>query len=133
MAKLKTKLPMYEGLRFIVMAIRFYMDVHVPMSITEQLRRRGVDVLTAIEDESATLKDDELLARASKLGRVLFTQDIRFKALAEDWQRQGKAFGGLIFGHQLRGTIGQFVKDLDLIAQASEPDEWINIVEHLPF
>ena len=61
MAKLKTKLPMYEGLRFIVMAIRFYMDVHVPMSITEQLRRRGVDVLTAIEDESATLKDDELI------------------------------------------------------------------------
>ena len=115
------------------MTIGLYMDVHVPMGITEQLRRRGVDVLTAIEDGAATLEDDELLARASELGRVLFTQDIRFKALAEDWQRQGKAFGGLIFGHQLRGTIGQFVKDLDLIAQASEPDEWVSVVEHLPF
>jgi hypothetical protein len=115
------------------MAIGLYMDVHVPMAITEQLRRRGVDVLTAIEDGAATLEDDELLARASELGRVLFTQDIRFKALAEDWQREGKGFGGLIFGHQLRGTIGQFVKDLDLIAQASEPDEWVSVVEHLPF
>ena len=87
------------------MAVRLYMDVHVPMAITDQLRRRGVDVLTAIEDGAATLEDDQLLARASELGRVLFTQDIRFKALAEDWQRQGRGFAGLIFGHQMRGTI----------------------------
>lgn len=109
------------------------MDVHVPFSITDQLRRRGVDVLTAIEEGAATLEDGELLQRSTELGRVLFTQDIRFKALAEDWQRQGRSFAGLIFGHQLRGTIGQFVKDLELIAVASLPDEWLNAVEHLPF
>lgn len=115
------------------MTISLYMDVHVPQSITDQLRRRGVDVLTAIEDDSAELADDELLEHASSLGRVMFTQDIRFKALAEDWQRQGLSFAGLIFGHQLGGTIGQFVKDLELIALASEPDEWLNTVEYLPF
>ena len=115
------------------MAIALYMDVHVPQAVTEQLRRRGVDVLTAIEDASAELRDDELLERARLLGRVLFTQDIRFKALAEDWQRQGRPFAGLIFGHQLGGTIGQFVKDLELIALASESEDWQNIVEYLPF
>lgn len=115
------------------MSVPLYMDVHVPFAITEQLRRRGVDVLTAIEDNSATLPDDELLDRVRVLGRVLFTQDIRFKALAEDWQRQGKPFAGLVFGHQLGGTIGQFVRDLELIATASEPSEWLNTVEHLPF
>ncbi|GFE72200.1 DUF5615 family PIN-like protein [Chroococcus sp. FPU101] len=115
------------------MAVALYMDVHVPFAITEQLRRRGVDVLTAIEDGSATLDDDVLLERVSCLGRVIFTQDIRFRALAEDWQRQGKPFAGLIFGHQLGGTIGQFVRDLELIAQASEPNEWLNTVEYLPF
>ncbi|MEO0987311.1 MAG: DUF5615 family PIN-like protein [Cyanobacteria bacterium J06639_14] len=115
------------------MAIRFYMDVHVPQAITDQLRRRGIDVLTAIEDASQELPDAQLLERAFSLERILFTQDIRFKALAEDWQRQGKPFGGLIFGHQLGGTIGQFVKDLELIAQASNQDEWLNVVEHLPF
>lgn len=109
------------------------MDVHVPQAITEQLRRRGIDVLTALEDGSEELPDDQLLERAGSLERILFTQDIRFKALAEDWQRQGKPFGGLIFGHQLGGTIGQFVKDLALIAQASTQDEWLNTVEHLPF
>ncbi len=109
------------------------MDVHVPQAITSQLRRRGVDVLTAIEDDAATLTDEELLERARRLGRVLFTQDIRFKALAEDWQRQGKPFAGLLFGHQMRGTIGQFVRDLELIAMASSPEEWLDTVEHLPF
>ena len=124
------------------------MDVHVPQAITEQLRRRGVDVLTAFEDQSATLADSELLERARVLGRVIFTQssagkgsggcfeqaqDIRFKALAENCQRQGQPFAGLLFGHQLRGTIGQFVRDLELIAQASKLDEWHNTVEHLPY
>jgi hypothetical protein len=63
-------------------AIALYMDVHVPQAITDQLRRRGVDVLTAIEDDSAELGDEALLEHASSLGRVLFTQDIRFKVLA---------------------------------------------------
>ncbi len=109
------------------------MDVHIPQAITEQLRRRNIDVLTAIEDDSAELPDYQLLERTNLLGRVLFTQDIRFKAMAEDWQRQGKTFAGLIFGHQLGGTVGQFVKDLELIALASESEDWINTVEYLPF
>jgi len=114
-------------------AIRLYMDVHVPQSITDRLRRRGIDVLTAFEDGTQELPDDRLLARVTELKRVLFTQDIRFRVLAESWQAEGKHFSGLIFGHQLGGTIGQFVQDLELIAQASEPDEWINGVEYIPF
>jgi hypothetical protein len=112
--------------------VPFYMDVHVPQSITDQLRRRGVDVVTAIEDGWAERGDAELLEHAHELGRVVFTQDIRFKALAEDWQRQGRPFAGLAFGHQLGGTIGQFVRDLELIATASDPDDWVSAVEHLP-
>lgn len=115
------------------MAVLLYMDVHVPQAITDQLRRRGVDVVTAADDGNAELPDDELLVRVQALGRVIFTQDIRFKALAEDWQRHGRFFSGLVFGHQLGATIGQYVKDLELLAKASEPDEWLNVVEHLPF
>jgi len=115
------------------MSVALYRDVHVHQAITDALRRRGVDVVTAIEDGTAELPDDALLARASALGRVVFTQDIRFQALAQDWQRQGLSFSGLLFGHQLQGTIGQYVRDLELIAQASEPDEWAGVVERLPF
>ena len=76
---------------------------------------------------------DEVLEHARELGRVIFTQDIRFKALAEAWQQQARPFAGLLFGHQLGGTIGQFVKDLELIAKASDLDEWQNVVDYLPF
>ena len=114
------------------MPVKFYMDVHVHAAVTEQLRRRDVDVFTAQEDGSARHADDELLTRSTALGRVLFTYDIRFKALAEDWQRQGKHFAGLVWGHPMRLTIGQMVTSLELIAKATEATEWQNVIDRLP-
>ena len=115
------------------MGVGLYMDVHVPGPITEQLRRRGVDVLTAQVDAHDEVEDMDILSRALELGRVVFTQDVRFRVLAEDWQRQGRDFAGLEFGPQLGGTIGQYVQDLELIAKASESDEWRNVIQFLPF
>ena len=115
------------------MPVGLYMDVHVPQSITDQLRSRGIDVLTAIEDGCRGLSDEDLLERARTLGRVMFTQDIRFRAMAEDWQRRGRPFAGLAFGHPVQGTIGQYVRDLELLAQACDPAERMNTVEYLPY
>ena len=109
-----------------------YLDVHVPAAIAAELRRRGVDVLTAQEDDTTKLEDEDLLIRTTSLGRLLFSQDIRFKARAEDWQRAGRSFAGLVFGHQLHGSIGQYVRDLELIAKATDPADWIGQIEHLP-
>lgn len=115
------------------MAVTLYMDVHVPGPITRQLCRRGVDVLTAQADGRDAVPDAEVLARATELGRVLFTHDVLFRVEAENWQRQGREFAGLLFGPQLGGTIGQYVEDLELIANASEPGDWRNVVQFLPF
>jgi Domain of unknown function (DUF5615) len=109
-----------------------YLDVHVPVAIAHQLRRREVDVLTAQNDGAAELNDADLLDRSTALGRLLFTQDIRFKALAEEWQRNGRSFAGLVFGHQLHGSIGQYVRDLELIAKTTAPADWIGQIEQLP-
>lgn len=70
------------------MAISFYMDVQVPFAITEQLRRRGVDVLVAQEDGARRFSDPDLLDRASELGRVFVTQDadLLIEASARDEQ-----------------------------------------------
>jgi len=102
------------------MPVPLYFDIHVPRAIRDQLRRRGVDVLTGQEDGSSNLTDEDLLVRATALGRLLFTQDIRFKALAEEWQRQGRSFAGLLYGHQSTAMIGRYVQDLDLIAKACD-------------
>jgi len=115
------------------MPVRLYMDVHIPQAVIDQLRRRGVDVLTAVEDGLGTAEDVEVVYRAFALERVVFTQDIRFKALAERMQRDREPFAGLVFAHPLHVTIGQLVKDLELIANASDPQDWASVVEHLPY
>ena len=50
------------------MAVKLYMDVHVPRPITDQLRRREVDVLTAEDDDAESFADDALLERSTELG-----------------------------------------------------------------
>jgi predicted nuclease of predicted toxin-antitoxin system len=57
------------------MPIMLYMDHHIPKAITVGLRLRDVDVITAYEDGTDKLDDDQLLQRAHELNRALFTQD----------------------------------------------------------
>ena len=108
------------------------MDHHVPVAITGGLRRLGVDVLTAWEDTADRLPDDQLLQRATDLGRSLVTSDDDLLATASHWLREGREFNGLIYAHQLRITIGQAVRDLHLMSQVLEAGDMRNRVEFLP-
>jgi hypothetical protein len=108
------------------------MDVHVPAAITEGLRRRGVEVLTAQEDGGRRLPDTVLLDRATALGSVLCTQDEDLLREAAERQRHGVAFAGVIYAHQLKVTIGQCIRDLELIATVNEPEDCANQVIYLP-
>ena len=114
------------------MSVALYMDVHVPAPITRALLTRGVDVLTAQADGTTRLDDADLLDRAGELGRVMFSRDEDFLAEATSRQRSGESFAGLIYAHQLRVTIGRCVQDLELIAKCSEPEDFVNRIEHLP-
>jgi hypothetical protein len=114
------------------MTVGLYFDVHIDHAIAAQLRLRQVDVLTAQEDGAARLADHLLLQRASELGRPLVTHDIRLHAMANDWQRQDRAFFGLIFGHLMQVSIGRCVADLELIAKATDPPDWVSTVVRLP-
>jgi predicted nuclease of predicted toxin-antitoxin system len=114
------------------MSVRLYFDVHVRRAVADGLRLRGVDVLTAQEDETAELEDSRLLDRATQLGRLLFTQDKDFLREASRRLGAGEVLFGIVYAHQLRVSIGQCITDLEMIAKNSEPDEWIDRVEHLP-
>lgn len=72
------------------------MDHHVPRAITNGLRLRGVDVLTAHEDRTSELRDPALLDRAAELGRVLFTQDDDLLTEATRRQQREQSFHGVI-------------------------------------
>lgn len=114
------------------MSLKLYFDVHVRAAVTDGLRLRKVDVLTAQEDDASRMDDPDLLNRAGDLGRVVFTQDQDF--LAEAYRRQvsGESFVGVIYAHQLHVTVGQCVTDLELLASVYEPEDMANNVEYLP-
>jgi hypothetical protein len=112
--------------------IRLYMDVHIPKAIVDGLRQRGVDVMAAQEDGTTTLPDPELLGRATVLGRVLFTHDKGFKNEASERQRTDIPFAGIVYAHPLKVSVGQSFHDLELIATAAEPEEYMNMLEYLP-
>ena len=115
------------------MSVPLYLDHHVDAAIADGLRRRGVDVLTCREDGTTTWDDDRLLGRATELRRALFSQDDDLLVIAHRWQAENRQFAGLIYGHQLDLTIGQAIRDLELIALVYDPDDLCDRVEFLPF
>ena len=51
--------------------LRLYMDVHVKAAITAEVRRRGIDVVTAQEDGATRLHDGRSPPLGSHTGRLL--------------------------------------------------------------
>ena len=114
------------------MPLPIYMDVHIPIIVTESLRRKGIDVLTSQEDGTATMDDESLLDRATARGRLLFTQDQDFLRIASARQRAGIHFVGVLFAHQQGASLGSIVEDIELIAMCGEPEEFSGRVTYLP-
>jgi predicted nuclease of predicted toxin-antitoxin system len=78
------------------MGNKIYTDVQVRRAVVDGLRLRGVDVLTAQEDGTATLDDPPLLDRAYALQRIIFTQADDFLREANRRQQTGETFGGVV-------------------------------------
>jgi hypothetical protein len=114
------------------MTIAFYMDEHVHRAITNGLRLRNVDVLTVQEDDRTGVSDEVVLARSITLNRVVFTQDDDFLLIANRLQQQGVYFTGVIYGHQQKVTVGDCVRDLEIIAKAATPEDLASLVQYLP-
>src|SRR6266498_4436890 len=99
------------------MSVSLYMDVSVPFAITDQLRVAAVDVVTAQDDGARRFSDQDLLDRATQLGRILVTQDADLLVEGSLRQRTGRSFEGIIYTPQARVSIGNCVADLGLIAK----------------
>ena len=114
------------------MSVNLYLDVHVRSAITEALRRRDVDVLTAQQDGTARLDDPELLDRAMAASRVLFSQDADLLREATRRQRIGAPFFGVVYAHQLNVSDRECIEDLELLAKIYEPADIANRGVYLP-
>jgi hypothetical protein len=112
--------------------LAFYMDHHVPRAITEGLRRRGIDVITAFDDGRDTDDDEPLLERATQLGRVLVTHDQDFLEIGPRWQRGSRSFSEIAYGIPKRVSIGGMIDYLELIARVMSADDMRDRIEYIP-
>lgn len=99
------------------MPVRLYFNHNVNRAVTQGLRLRGVDILTALEDGAHRLPDSELLDRATALDRVLFSCDRDLVLQARRRQSDGVRLTGVIFAPQTL-PIGPCVEQLELVAKA---------------
>lgn len=107
--------------------IRFHLDEHVPHAVADGLRRQGIGVTTTTDAGVLGVPDADQIAYALVEGRVLFTEDADFLALAAT----GITHTGIAYCPQNTRSVGQIIRALSLIWQVYEPDEMRNRVEFI--
>lgn len=70
----------------------FLADNNVRQPIIEALRRRGRDVVRAVDRFGEANDDRDLLAFSAEDDRILLTSDEAMHALARQWIDEGRAF-----------------------------------------
>lgn len=106
--------------------IRFYFDESVNVAIGAGLVRRGVYAITAKEAGNLRLADIEQLEYAAQHGFVIVTHDDDFLSIAVR-----KMHSGIIYSHQEKYTVGDFVRRLKLLWDVLGSEDMENHIEFL--
>lgn len=108
-------------------SIRLYMDENLSPEIANQLRLRGIDVVSVRDLGLLGDSDENHLVRALEMGRVLVTCDADFLIMSATQIEHA----GIIFGKQEDHSLGDWVKGLELICFVYNADDMKNHVEFL--
>jgi predicted nuclease of predicted toxin-antitoxin system len=100
------------------------MDEHVPSAVSQGLRLRGVDVLTAQDAGMRAASDEGHLRLAVREERTIFTQDADFLRL----HASNRAHSGIVYAPQGTPT-GAIVRRLVLIHEVLRPEEMAGRLE----
>lgn len=98
---------------------QLYADENFPFRVVEELRRLGHDVLTAFEDGRANLaiSDEDLLARATAIGRTVLTLNrVDFKRL----HRHQPDHAGIVICTEDPDRVGQAARVATALEQAGK-------------
>ncbi len=110
---------------------QFYADINLHGDIVTGLRRRGIDVLTAQEDNADAVPDTVLLERATALGRILVTYDKDFLTIGTAFQAEGISFSGIVWISS-RTALQVCIDDLKLLALVELPERLANQICYIP-
>jgi uncharacterized protein DUF5615 len=115
------------------MKVRFQADADLKHAIVRATLRREptIDFQSAQSADLVGLDDMAVLAFADREGRVLVSHDSRtMPSHFAEFISKNTSPGVVIASQQL--TIAMVVEELLLIWAASDADEWMNRITHLP-
>ncbi len=114
--------------------LRLLIDQDIDQDILRGLLRRipDLDAMTAYDVGMSEAPDPELLAWAAEAGRILVTHDRRtMPAHAARRLAAGDDIAGVIVVSR-RIPISTAIDELEIAVLCSEPEEWQNLVRHIP-
>ena len=94
--------------------VRLYLDEDaMRKALVFGLRARNVDVLTAAEAEMINRNDQDHLAAAAALGRVLYSFNVAdYCILHQAWMAEEQFHAGIVVGQQQRFPTGEELRCL---------------------
>lgn len=106
--------------------IVFYTNESVSVAVSEGLKRRGVNTISARDAGNLGLSDEEQLAYASKNNLVIVTHDDDFLSIAIELEHTGIAYV-----HQEKYKVGDLIRRLKLLWETTQSENMMNHVEFL--
>jgi len=103
---------------------RLYTDTDVNGPVVKALRAAEWDILRGIDAYPERTRDHIHFARAAQEERVLVSNDIDMKAIAEAWFLDGRSFPGLAWwprSHYAVMSPGDFVTAFEELARRDDP------------
>lgn len=115
------------------MTVRLYIDEDaMAHRLAQELRMRGVDVTTALNEGMVERPDGEHLEYATQRGRALYSFNIRdYYQLHTEYLRWGKSHAGIILAQQQRYSLGEQLRRLLRIIAIRSAEDLRDNVEFL--
>ncbi len=107
--------------------VRFLFDEHMPGVLIREVRRRGMDVLSAIEAGLLSQPDTAYLTLALATGRVVVTMDSDFVGL----HYAGHMHAGIIYFDSARHTFGEVIEWIMLVHGNYDSEQMLGRLERL--
>lgn len=114
--------------------VRFQADANLNNWIVKGLLRRqpSIDIQAAEAADLSGVPDPEVLLRAAQAGRILVSHDYRtMPGHFADFLASGQQSPGVLLIHQTT-AIAEAIDALLLVWEASDADEWVNLLTYLP-
>ena len=103
--------------------IKVIADENVHMAIVEGLKRRGVTAWSVQTAGRSGLSDEEQLEYTTSQGACLLTHDDDLLILADQWRKNGRRHGGIIYVHQQALKIGEIIRRIKTLVDLNTAEE----------